>query len=460
MYLIALSIILLVLSVIFGVDYTDNVLRWMIIGEKVSTGGILYKDILTTESPLFSWFISLLSTVSFRSTWLNASLGTLLVFLYGLHLNGTINRFKLLKNRSYVPLLLFILFFFLHPDLIYVSPTLLGCGFIVLAFRSLLNLAQGDAHQEAFNIGFLVGLAMLCSNLYLFCLVVAIFGLLYFTSPTARTFGLFFIGVVIPFAVVAVLLLVLDSWGSFYGLYVSNYFRQTSIIKINWIQMGLIWVLPILVLVFSVLAGVNGIGLSNFVQKSRQLLAIWWLLALLNLGLAFYAPSVQMLIVLVIPFTIFLSNIFISSRRGFLMEVLLLLVFVPSVALSYYWDGGVIRNNNLEDDTSAQTCDSFLPVENNNSVYKAGAHLGKYRGSKHGTAWVDPFEVIGEYNFDSPDAIISVYHRFLKDKPEFVVDNEEGRIKKLFEKIPLLKRQYEKVGNNCYRLKVKKSTSN
>ena len=96
--------------ILLGIPVTLPELKYMVLGERLSEGFVLYRDVYDTTAPLSAVIFWLLDVIFGRNILVYRSLAALLLFLQGMRLNATFNSHALLPEKTYLPALLYILF--------------------------------------------------------------------------------------------------------------------------------------------------------------------------------------------------------------------------------------------------------------------------------------------------------------------------------------------------------------
>ena len=172
-----------------------------LIGEKINEGWMMYKDLDANTGFFSSLVYSITSFIGGRSHMLLFVISTVLVFIQAIILNISLNVNGVLKEKSFVPALIYIVLSSMFVDFYTLSPPMMATTFLILALGTMFSqMKNSRADASFFMIGFHVGLAtMFYSPSFLF-VILFLFGVLLYLSAKLRTVLLVFFGFVFPLA--------------------------------------------------------------------------------------------------------------------------------------------------------------------------------------------------------------------------------------------------------------------
>ena len=175
----------------------------MVLGERLSEGFVLYRDVYDTVAPLSAVIYWFLDITFGRNILVYRLLATFLLFVQGIRLNFTFNDSGVLPDKSYLPALLYFLFGSLFFELDTLSPLLIGLTFLIFSLKYLITIPkEGTSNPQLFKAGFIMGLAALCHLPLLLFLGFAFFAVVLFAFNAFRSFLLLLCGFFFPYAVV------------------------------------------------------------------------------------------------------------------------------------------------------------------------------------------------------------------------------------------------------------------
>ncbi|MBU1822095.1 MAG: hypothetical protein KKG00_11375, partial [Bacteroidetes bacterium] len=178
-------------------------LSWMLVGEQMSRGFMLYRDVWDNVSPFSGMVYWTIDTLFGRSQLVYQIVAFAISLFQILYFNYVLRVRDALPERSYIPGAIYALFLNSSFDLATLSPTLMASTFLLLALGVVIKiLERRQVTNEIFEMGLYIGIATLFylpSALFMFWAFVA---LLFYTGATLRQHVLGFFGSVFPLLMV------------------------------------------------------------------------------------------------------------------------------------------------------------------------------------------------------------------------------------------------------------------
>jgi len=318
-----------------GLPLTAAELRALLVGERLHSGAMPYRDLYDGTAPLAAAAFAALDAIVARPVWLYRVGALLLLLLQALRLNVVLNRYDVHPERGYTVALTYLLVGSVSTDLDALSPLLLGHTFIVFALSALLPTSrEGYDNRRLFRAGFLIGLGALCYLPLSLFVLVGLFAVVIFAANSFRSALLLLCGFFFPYALVATFLSynnALLEFGQFHlqpGL--------TDLIA-SGLPAGLqlrLLIVPVVVLALALLRSLGTTLGLVFQVKFRQLMLVWLVVAIAAAAVERgAAPGV--LVLLLPPLAYFSLFLWQRYRQSWLLELLLLLIINAVVVLRY-----------------------------------------------------------------------------------------------------------------------------
>ncbi|GAB2561112.1 hypothetical protein [Spirosoma areae] len=421
-------------------------LNWMLVGEQMSQGDLLYRDIWDSISPLSAMVYWAIDTLFGRSPIALHGAATLVSVFQIVYFNYLTNNRDVYPDRTFWPGLIYMLFMHLSFDCLTLSPVLMSTSFLLLAFGTLIRqMDRRGATDEVFEVGFYIGVAALFYLPSALFVLWATLSLLFYTGASFRQYSLSLFGFLFPFAATVLYYYLFDSLDDFNRNLLASVFRvrQYSLSDFQSLLASLL--IPLGLGVLGFLSLFNRAGrYVNFQQRVQQVMMIWFVIAFLTIALMpFLAPMV--FLSFVPPMAFFTYYYFENVRRQWLAETTFLIAFVLMLLLFYQGALGLIPGAELGRLSNLQVQPSPLPGNiRNRRVLIIGEDLSAYRQNRLATPYLN--WDLAKYdlkNLDNYEAVINVFDHFRQDPPDYIVDREKV-IEKLFQRAPGLAAQYEK----------------
>ena len=421
-------------------------LNWLLVGEQMSRGNLLYRDVWDSVSPLSGLVYWGLNTLFGRSLPALYGAATLVSIFQIVYFNYLTNERDIYPDRSFWPGLVYVLFLHLSFDCLTLSPVLLATSFLLLAFGTLARqMERRGATDEVFEVGFYIGVAALFYLPSALFIAWAALSLLLYTGATFRQHSLSLFGFLFPIAVTVLFYYLNDSFDDFNRNLLASVFRvrQYSLSDFQSLVAALLIPLGLGVLGFLSLFNTTS-RYVNFQQRIQQIMMLWFGTAVLTIALMPYlAPMV--FLSFVPPMAYFTVYYFQNTQKAWLAEAGFSVAFGLMLLLFYQGAVGLIPGAGLGRLGSLQVKASPLPAHiRNRRILIIGEDLSAYRYNYPATPYLN--WDLAKYdldNLDNYEAVINVFDQFRQDPPDYIVDHENV-VEKLFQRAPALAVRYEK----------------
>ena len=158
--LLVLLIIIRIPVYLYGLPQLIPELQWMLVGEQMNKGFILYSDIWDNTAPLSALVYAGLDSLFGRSQAAFQLMALFFGAVQTIYFNVLVNSRDVFPKRNYVPGLIYVLYLNVSFDCCTLSPVLMGTTFLLLAFGGLVRqVSRSGATDEVFEIGFYISVA-------------------------------------------------------------------------------------------------------------------------------------------------------------------------------------------------------------------------------------------------------------------------------------------------------------
>ncbi|TAE26843.1 MAG: hypothetical protein EAZ91_16905 [Cytophagales bacterium] len=444
---VSLMVVLLIIRLPFLVSPLPLLipeLNWMLVGEQMSGGHLLYRDIWDSVSPLSGLVYSFLHTVFGRSQGALHAAATVVSVFQIVYFNYVMNEREVFPERNFWPGLLYALFLHLSFDCLTLSPVLMSTTFLLLAFGTLIKqLNRQGVTDEVFEAGIYLGIAALFYLPSAVFIVWASASLLLFTGATFRQHSLTMFGFGFPIAVTVLYFYLNDSLDDFNRNLLSSVFRVKQYALTDYRALIVSLLVPIGVAVLGFFSLFNTTNrYVNFQQRCQQIMLFWSVAALLTVILMpFLAP--MGFLIFVPPMAFFAVIYFQNTRKRWLADLGFLGVLALMLGVFYQGALGLIPGLDLGRLSRLQVQPSPLPANiQNQKLLVIGQDLSAYRNNHPATPYLN--WDLAKYdlrNLDNYEAVVNVYDHFRNDPPTYIIDRENV-VEKLFQRAPALAAMY------------------
>ncbi|AEI47031.1 hypothetical protein [Runella slithyformis] len=446
--ILSLVIVLVMLQFPFYISAPDllvSELQWMLVGEKMGQGFMLYRDVWDNLSPLSAAAYWGIDELFGRSPIAHRSIANLLILFQAVYFNYISGQRQLFTERNYVPGVLYLLFINVSFDCSILSPSLMATTFILLAFGTLIRQMQREGvTDEVFELGFYLSVATLFYLPMGLFLLWAFLSMLLYTGANFRQHTLAFFGYVFPIALSALFFFFRGALDELSQNLLTSAFRAHRYNLQDFL--GVIGTMGGIFLIggLGFLQTIRYPRFINYQGRCQQIMGLWVITAFISIGLMPFIAPMQF-IIFIPPVTFFSVNFFMLIQRRWLSEVLFLIVFVAIVFFRYqssFLNNPISLTNSARLDNLKIKRTPLPPSIRQQKILVIGEDEGEYRDNFPATAYIN-WE-LARYDFenlDSYESVISIFDNFKADPPTYVVD-KENVMPRLFKRLPELGKRY------------------
>lgn len=259
--------------------------------------------------------------------WLSTLIGLSLVIGEAFLLNFIVNENEVLEKQNYLPTLFYIVFMSNNDAMLTLHPLLFGNLFVLLALHKLLSSYRKDnAFSQAFDAGLLISIATLFYFPFVVFLPLLGVGLIIMRPFNWREWLISFFGAAIPYLFV----ITFYYWNDrldylFYDKMFYQFIREKPILdfpKTFYFMLGIGW----MVILFSILKIIVGVGIGSQRTKKSIILFVWFLFFSALSILIAPEISTKYFSALAIPSAVFCANYFTNLKKEWWAEFLFILL--------------------------------------------------------------------------------------------------------------------------------------
>ena len=416
---------------------TVTAFRWMLIGEQLSGGDILYKEVYDYIGPLAGGVFQGFDLLFGRSLQGSMVLAAVLVFIQAVIFNNLLLINKAYSEGTYIPAYCYVLFTAFHFDFLTLSPALLALTFVLLALSNIFKRIDNQTKDELFmGTGIYLGIASL---LYLPCVVLFftfLVILVVFSNSLPRRLMLMTVGFLLMLMLAASYAYFMEALGGFLDFYLYSLWKVERLNYFgNW-KVILILVFPFLLVATAMaivyLKGKYANFQLKFIQAQLFLLAGCGLMMLVTVEKAYFSWIFMMPIV-----AFFMVHLFLLIRNVLYQESLNLSIIVILVLLR-----GYSYDYSLQNEAKYFVQQEAPVILHDRKLLVLGNDITAYQKATTATPFVN--WTISQQLFTETayyDNLIRIKTAIDKDTPEMIVDLE-GVMEEVFVKIPALQKQF------------------
>ena len=440
--------------IIYGIPLTIPELKWMLVGEAMVNGKMLYRDIWENIGPLSAFTYQILDFLFGRSQLAYQLLSLVLVFIQAIIFNRLLLINKAFNENTYVPALIYAICMSMTFEFLTLSPVLMSITFVLLAINNIFKRIDNFTKDELFlYTGLYLGIATLFYFPAFVFFITTLLSLILFTNAIPRRLMLMSFG----YAQILIILILYYYWydverelyfqffSSPFSLERNHFINGNGLFKIS-LLFGMVFFLSLIKLY-------SRNYYVNFQVKFQSVLLITLIGASITIFLVPELSSFH-LIVFVPVLSFFITHLFLLVEKRTKAEIMFF-VFVASIFTYQFlidknlkWIGQqvdyapVIVTNTEYDD-----------VTTNKNILVLGTKSSIYNNSTFATPYLN-WELAKNHleNMEYYDVITDVFKNFSNDPPEVIIDLK-GTVPELFRKMPTIELKYSQIRNDVYILK-------
>ncbi|MCU0471077.1 MAG: hypothetical protein MUF58_21050 [Arcicella sp.] len=425
-------------------------LQWMLVGEQINKGFVMYSEIWDNTAPLSALVYAGLDGLFGRSQTVYQLVALGVASFQAIYFNVVVNNRDIFAKRNYVPGLIYVLFLNISFDCCTLSPVLMATTFVLMSFGTMVRqISRLQATDEVFEIGFLIGIASLFYPPACIFILWAMASLLFFSGATIRQLSLLIFGFLFPLLLTALFFYLDGTYDAFSRNFISSVFqiRQYNLNDFKTLLATLL--IPFGLGILGFLRLVNAFGFNNFQIRCQQVMMLWAIAAVLSIGLMPFLAPMQFIIFT--PALAFFTIVFFNTfKKAWLAELIFFGVFGAILLIHYqavYATGSEsfvqLKNLKLQENKDVKI--------QNKRVLVLGNGMEEYKNNYAATPYLN--WNLAKYeleNLDNYDNVISILRNFEKDSPDIIID-KVNLAPKLFKRIPALERRYKLVEKGIYK---------
>ncbi|WP_157971949.1 hypothetical protein [Pleomorphovibrio marinus] len=453
--LVGIILLLLLLRLPYmwmGTPVTQPEMLWLLVGERISEGFMLYTDIRDNTAPLSALIYGGLHFIFGRTLWPYHLLASFIIFLQSAYINSLFLSHKSYDENTYLPAFITVLLFHFSYDLLTLSPVLLGSTFLLLAIGQLFSLATiNQNNTEAIVLlGLFAGLAPCFHFPLLFFLPVMILTGLFISNFNFQELLLSIVGYFLPLSIIGLFFFWNGAFMDFVQGLMSPGWKLDSLAHVSYRELLYVMAFPIGFTVFGYLATSLWGRLYIHQQKQKQIVMIYGLGAVLLVFLNYRVIAYQF-----IPFiplmVFFINHLILRNERLFVQSVLFyaLLISVPFFGYSWFF----YKKNDKSFSDYALKIEEKHAIGNGSKLLVLGKDLAYYHSASPATGFLN-FNLSKKHllEVEDFDKMHVTMANFQKDPPEWVID-QEGVFSSILPYYPILQEAYTPRRPGIYELK-------
>lgn len=437
------------LYLFFSTDLlTKPQLSWMVLGERLSDGFLLYQEVLDDTSPLSAGVFMWIDRLFGRSLLAYEILGRLLIIFQVILWNRTMIRYRVFTENTYLPAIVFLSLFHLSFDMLSLSPALLGSTFLILALSQLFSqtVLQKESSESTLLIGIYGGLATGFHSIYVLFLPFLIVVGIAISGFSFRQLMLSLTGYFLPILLISVYYFWVDGLEGYLEIWPLFLQSKPYLYQpLEWI--GVLLAFPLLLAFLGYFIGSLASSATINQQKQRQIMIFWLLFAGVSLFFSKRQATYQLVIILPV-LSYLITRFFLVIQKKLILQLSFfsLVVLLPLISWKFFGNNDFIQKNYRVEELS-----NSLPTDKSILILgdEIGAYLNHHLGGPFLNYHLSKVYLDQEKNLSQRAHLFELIH---SQQPQLVLD-PNGDFSRLLEQYPELKRNYQRNSSGVFEWK-------
>lgn len=446
--MISLVVFFLLLRLPFffgGIPLLIPELSWMLVGEQMNHGFMLYRDVWDNVSPFSGLTYWLIDSLFGRAQWAYQLAAAGLGIIQILYFNYVIYSREVFPERTYIPGALYAIFLNISFDLGTLSPMLMANTFLLFAFGLIVKiLVKREATNQVFEMGLYIGIATLFYLPASLFMIWAFLALLFYTGATIRHHLLGLFGSIFPLLMVLLFFYMNDGIESLNRNLLTSVFQVKQYNLNDFSSLFASLILPLGFGIMGFMRIFTTLRFVNYQTRIQQVMALWFIVAVFTIPLMQYLAPMQF-VIFIPPAAFFATHYFQSFKRKSIGdEFQFVLMTAIIVFIQYQGTRGILPGISMGKLENLRSKTASLPPDiRNKRILVLGQHAGEYTDNFSATPYLNwDLSSYDLRNLDHFDSVIHVYDNFRKDPPDYVID-KVNLMPKLLARVPALQSQYK-----------------
>ncbi len=448
-FLVVLLLVIGISAMVYQLPITYPELKYLLVGEKVALGQLMYVQIWDNLSPFSAIFFGIMFKLFGKNLIAYHIIALLLIAIQLFLFVFITNKNEIFPSRNYLSGLFYLIGIFTFYEYLSLSPALLSVTFIYLSFHLLLQQFQRHMSDEhRLRCGFYIGIATLFYFPSCIFLVLVLFVLSAGTRLTGRSYILIILGFLLPIIVVGVFFTWHQAGYDWYYRSIMAWFYLSKNAYITMQNLLYLMLIPLSIIVISSLR-LFGEHQNNIQNTCRTIMSIW----IICVAVIYWIDrevSANSLVFLVPLIGYFGGYYFLVFKKKMVAEMIVWVIIITTLTLFF---------NDLSTKPLFERFNkATLNVVDENKSYHhehvkvliMGSGIFEYNNNSVATKYLN-WQMAKEHfnNLDDFYIIAQIYSNIYQEMPDVIYD-KDNFMPKLMLRIPQLKRDYLAMQNNTY----------
>ncbi|MGB0984432.1 MAG: hypothetical protein ACPG19_10350 [Saprospiraceae bacterium] len=268
--------------------------------------------------------------------WMN-TIALLLVIIQAIIINSLVNRYRIARELTYFPALMYVFVASMIPEFLYLSPVLMANTFIIISFSELFKWYKSrQAAANIFNFSFWLAVGSFFYFSIEVYYLLGIIGLFTFRSMKVNEFLILTIGLLVPYFLVGVY----HFWIGQLDYYLNHYlFGNTSFF--DWSRLSSTPYLYYKIGLFAtaaiwIFSQSQRYFFKTNIQIQKNITALFWSILIGSLAFTYQNDaSIETFLLTSVPLSIFLALNLLLIKKTWILETIHLIMLILVIGFQY-----------------------------------------------------------------------------------------------------------------------------
>ena len=428
-------------------ELTVPELKWLLIGERLDNGFIMYRDLYDYTGPLSSLTYKIIDLAFGRSIWPHRILGLFLVFYNAAILSIQLAKSKVFAENNYLPGFFYVLFALAIPEGGNLSPMLMSSTFIILGLSNVFRRVDNEASDELFlYAGLYLGIAVLFYLPSVTFFFILLLSLLIFSSAIPRRIFLYIYGLTVPLILAIANFYWYDAFDYFMGQFFLGGFILDRRFFLDWPSFWIVSGVFVFWTFYALIVIIRRGRYGNYETKVIQIMLLVAIAAAVSVLVDVSLQPAQ-LHLLIPALAFFLAHLALLLKKRFYKFLIPWIIFLSLVTNAYWAPAFADLTNYILD---SQTIPGIVEAK---AMVLSDQPETYYAKQQIAGPFFNKELSINQMNYlVYYETAYQIYDAIQKDLPQVIID-DWLLMPAVFERFPTLKEQYRAGSNNRYYLK-------
>lgn len=445
-------------AILLDIPLMKMEVKWMLVGEQISKGMLLYADIWDNTPPLSALVYTLIHLIFGKSQVVYGLLSSILIFIQAILLNQYFMKREVFLDFTQIPALLYLILTSIFIDFYTLSPSLLAITpLLVVIDLTFSQMSEKQKRNRFFEIGIYLGIASLFYLPSFIFIFVPLIAFTLYTSVRIQNLFAVFIGLFFILGITFLLFYLTNQEYNFYLNYLSSLFSLSPKLNLPIFDFLILYLIPFILFILSFMSLLGAGRFNNYQTRCQNVMLLWSLVSIIILFLgSSFSPHHFIFFIPALAFI--LTHYLLNPRFYIIKEFWLIILLCTCLYFNYQNTYQILPKLNTKLSQVLQIDMKNLLVQpvkleselHQKKVLVIGENMDYYKNSQLATPYLN-WRLTGRHfnNLDKYDILLTIHQNFQEDMPDVIVD-EKKLMPQLQKSFAFFETNYEIIPNTIF----------